>query len=124
MANGLFPEHSNSLSSAIDFYHTIGNVKFNILAKLFYTKLSDAFILQKIGIDANGNMLVERSNGSSSVVKGGNVESKIAFLKKLNFQFELTLQNSEYEKFEEILLINSLSDKIASLRSKLRTICF
>ena len=100
LADGLLPEHSNSLSSSIDYYHSFGDVQFNILSEIFYTQLSDVFVLQEIGTDALGNMIVERSNGSGSVVKGVNIESKIAFSKKIDFQFGFTLQKSQYNEPE------------------------
>ncbi len=96
LAENLQPEYSKSISGSVDIYKTIGNISFNFLAEGFYTKLYDSFILQEIGTDPSGNIILERSNGEGATVKGINLEVKLVPVRWLNFQAGLTLQKSEY----------------------------
>jgi outer membrane receptor for ferrienterochelin and colicins len=96
LAENLQPEYSKSISGSVDIYKTIGNISFNFLAEGFYTKLYDSFILQEIGTDSSGNIILERSNGEGATVKGINLEVKLVPVRWLNFQAGLTLQKSEY----------------------------
>lgn len=96
LAENLQPEYSKSISGSIDVFKKVGNVSFNFLAEGFYTKLNYAFILQEVGTDPSGNIILERRNGEGATVKGINLEAKIIPSRWLNFQAGLTLQKSEY----------------------------
>jgi len=98
LAENLQPEYSKSISGSIDVFKQIGSVSFNFLAEGFYTKLDDAFILQEIGADTSGNIILERRNGEGATVKGINLEAKIVPSRLLNFQAGFTIQSSEYSK--------------------------
>ncbi|MGD9493251.1 MAG: TonB-dependent receptor [Bacteroidales bacterium] len=91
-------ERSQSYSASIDFYKTIGKIQLNILAEGFYTHLDDVFYLDEIGTDALGNIVLERRNGPGAVVKGVNIEGKLAPAAKWQFQFGFTFQNSLYDE--------------------------
>lgn len=91
-------EYSHSISGSVDLYKTFGNVQMNLLLEGFYTDLDDVFILEDIGTDAYGNMLLERRNGSGATVMGLNTELRMAVGNKFNLQMGFTAQNSEYEE--------------------------
>lgn len=91
-------EKSQSYSASADFYKTFGQVQNNLLIEGFYTKLDNVFVLEEIGTDSGGNIMLERRNGSGAVVQGINVEGKIVPTKKIQFQFGITFQKSEYKE--------------------------
>ena len=91
-------EKSQSYSTSIDFYKTFGEVQTNFLIERFYTNLDNVFVLEEIGTDSDGNILLERKNGSGAVVQGINLEGKVVPTKNLQFQFGFTFQKSEYKE--------------------------
>ena len=60
LAEGLKPEHSNSISGSIDWTANIGHFQTNLLLEGFYTGLDDVFVLEDMGHDENGNKVKER----------------------------------------------------------------
>ncbi|MFA5771021.1 MAG: TonB-dependent receptor [Patescibacteria group bacterium] len=94
-------EKSQSYSASTDFYKTFGRVQTNLLIEGFYTNLDNVFLLEEIGTDNGGNIMLERRNGSGAIVQGINIEGKIAPSKKNQFQFGITLQKSEYKENQE-----------------------
>jgi outer membrane receptor for ferrienterochelin and colicins len=91
-------ERSVSYSASVDLYKTIGTVETNLLIEGFYTNLKDVFVLEERGFDANGNLILERMNGSGAVVQGVNMEGKIAMATSIQFQFGATFQISTYKE--------------------------
>jgi len=91
-------EKSQSYSASIDFYKTFGQVQTNLLIEGFYTNLDNVFVLEEIGTDSGGNIMLERRNGSGAVVQGINVEGKVVPSKNLQFQFGFTFQKSKYKE--------------------------
>jgi len=100
LAHDLKTEQSKSLSASMDLYKTIGTIETNFLVEGFYTKLDDVFILEEIGKDALNNIIFEKRNGSGALVMGVNFESKIIPCDKVQIQFGMTFQKSEYTEPE------------------------
>ncbi len=100
LADDLRPEYSHSFSTSLDYYFKIGNVEANLLAEGFYTRINDIFILTETGVNTNGNIIMERQNGSGAQVSGINLEGKLAPSTKLQLQFGYTLQQSLYKEPE------------------------
>lgn len=118
LAPDLKQESSQSLSASMDFYHNFGNVQTNFLVDLFYTDLSDVFILRRLEeVDAEGNAVLERCNGAGARVYGVNLEAKANFPFKLQIQAGLTLQKSRYKEPEYW----SEDPEIAPVRRMFRT---
>lgn len=118
LAPNLKQESSQSLSASMDLYHNFGNVQTNLLVDLFYTDLSDVFILRRLEeVDAEGNAVLERCNGAGARVYGINLEAKASFPFKLQIQAGLTLQKSRYKEPEYW----SEDPEIASVRRMFRT---
>ncbi|MGQ9846150.1 MAG: TonB-dependent receptor [Bacteroidales bacterium] len=90
-------EKSQSYSTSIDLYKTFGQVQTNFLIEGFYTNLDNVFVLEEIGTDSSGNIMLERRNGSGAIVQGINLEGKVVPTKNLQFQFGFTFQKSEYK---------------------------
>lgn len=87
-------ERSRSYSASVDYYTTWGPVQINLLLEGFYTSLHNPFVLEEIESD-DENKILERRNGSDAVVKGFNLEGKIAPHKSVQLQFGATLQSSK-----------------------------
>lgn len=96
---GLKEEKSQSLSASADWYHRFGEVQTNFLIEGFYTNLSDVFVLEDTGKDAEGNILMERRNGKGAKVMGINLEGKVAY-EWMQFQAGFTFQRSRYKEPE------------------------
>lgn len=97
---GLKEEKSQSLSASVDFYRRFGEVQANFLAEGFFTTLSDVFVLEDLGVDAEGNITMERRNGSGAKVMGMNLEAKAAY-EWVQVQAGVTLQRSRYKEPEQ-----------------------
>lgn len=101
LAPGLKQESSQSVSLSADLYHRFGGVQTNLLVEGFFTDLRDVFALRQLdGLDANGNSVLERYNGSGARVMGMNVEAKAFFSSKFDVQAGVTLQRSRYKNPE------------------------
>ena len=100
LSPNLKEEKSQSLSVSADLYHRFGAVQANFLLEGFYTDLRDVFLLEEIGRDAAGNLLLERRNGKGASVMGINLEGKIAYA-WLQLQAGATLQRSRYKEPEQ-----------------------
>jgi outer membrane receptor for ferrienterochelin and colicins len=94
-------EKSQSYSASVDFYKTFGQIQTNFLIEGFYTNLDNVFVLEEIGTDSSGNIMLERRNGSGAVVQGINLEGKVVPSKNLQFQFGVTFQKSEYKEVQQ-----------------------
>lgn len=117
LADGLKPEYSNSFSSSVDWTLYSGHFQLNILAEAFHTSLSDVFYLQNIGVDADGNTVQERRNGSGAKVYGVNFDAKAAHGSNFFVQAGLTLQRSRYNE----LTTWSEAPEVAPVRDMPRT---
>ena len=93
-------ERSESFSVSGDFYKSFGNVQTNLLIEGFYTNLNNVFVLEERGTDGNGNLILERVNGSGAVVKGVNFEGVIMPAKYFQFQFGATVQTSLFKEVQ------------------------
>lgn len=83
-------------------YHRFGNVQTNLLVEGFFTDLRDVFALRQLdGLDANGNAVLERYNGSGARVMGLNIEAKAFFSSRFDVQGGVTLQRSRYKEPEQ-----------------------
>lgn len=94
-------EKSQSYSASVDLYEDFGKTKANLLVEGFYTNLDNVFVLQEMGKDSGGNLILERTNGAGAVVKGINLEGKFVPTQKVQVQFGMTFQKSEYKQAQQ-----------------------
>ena len=95
----LKPEYSHSASLSADWYRRFGPCELNLTAEGFYTYLKDVFYLREDGRDADGNLLMTRTNADGAWVGGLNLEGRLNMqLSSVNLQFSLgyTFQQSRY----------------------------
>ncbi|MBU1012262.1 MAG: TonB-dependent receptor [Bacteroidetes bacterium] len=101
LASNLKTEKSQSYSASLDLYKTFGQLQTNFLIEGFYTNLDNVFVLEEIGTDDEGNMMLERRNGSGAIVQGINIEGKVVPSINLQLQFGVTFQKSEYKENQQ-----------------------
>lgn len=100
LAPDLKQESSQSVSASVDFYHRFGPVRTNIMLEGFFTDLRDVFAIRQLDeVDAAGNTVQERYNGSGATVAGMNLELQ-AVVSRLSLQAGLTWQKSRYKEPE------------------------
>jgi outer membrane receptor for ferrienterochelin and colicins len=92
----LRPEYSHSVSGSVDMYKRLGKFDFNLTLEGFFTQLNDVFTLVENGHDAQGNLLLTRTNASGARVAGVNVEAKLGYGHLLSFQAGYTYNHSRY----------------------------
>lgn len=101
LAPGLKQESSQSVSLSADLYHRFGDVQTNLLVEGFFTDLRDVFALRRLEeLDAAGNAVLERYNGSGARVAGINIEAKAFFSNHFDVQGGVTFQRSRYKNAE------------------------
>jgi outer membrane receptor for ferrienterochelin and colicins len=100
LAPDLRPEYSMSVSSSLDYNFKLFGKESNLMLEAFHTTLDDVFVLQSLETDNNGNLIVERRNGSGARVYGINLENRIAFSGNNQLQFGFTWQHSRYKEAE------------------------
>ena len=100
LANGLKEERSNSISGSLDWNFNLGHWQANLLFEGFYTALRNVFVLQDIGVNAEGFMIKERRNGDGARVGGVNIDAKVAHGKEAQLQLGFTAQCSRYTQDE------------------------
>ena len=92
----LRPEYSHSVSGSVDMYQRLGKWDLNLTLEGFFTQLNDVFTLVENGHDAQGNLLLTRTNASGARVAGVNVEAKVGYGHLLTFQAGYTYNHSRY----------------------------
>ena len=92
----LRPEYSHSVSGSIDMYKRFGIWDLNLTLDGFFTQLNDVFTLVENGHDAQGNLLLKRTNASGARVAGLNVEGKVGYGHLLTLQLGYTYNHSRY----------------------------
>lgn len=100
LSPSLKPEYSHSVSGSVSWERYFGTYDFDLLVEGFYTMLNDVFVLRPKGVDPQGNILLERCNGSGAHVGGVNVEAQ---LKRNDFALQVgyTWQQSRYNEPEQ-----------------------
>lgn len=93
----LRPEYAHSVTASVEFnFLENKSVQFSFLTEGFYTNLSGVFALTENGHDAEGNLLLLRTNAAGAYVGGVNFELNLATKWNLSFQASYTYQQSRY----------------------------
>lgn len=100
LADNLKEERSNSFSGSVDWTTRFGHWQANVLVEGFYTDLNNVFVLEDVGVNADGHAIKERRNGAGARVYGANIDAKIAHGKEISFQLGFTAQRSLYKQAE------------------------
>ncbi len=101
VAEDLAPEKSHSFTLSAEFSKTYSQTGFMFLAEGFYTDLDNVFLLEETGKDSDGNLQLERRNGSGAVVAGVNLEANLILAKEVQINMGFTVQSSLYKEPEQ-----------------------
>lgn len=115
LAGDLKEEKSQSLSASLNWDKPTEKHIFGFTLEGFYTRLIDAFILEELGTDNDGNSIMEKRNGGNSNVYGATFELRGNYDRKLQIEGGLTIQKSMYEELVE------WSSEIPGTKEYLRT---
>ncbi len=110
----LLEEHSQSLSSSINYDKATDDYVFGFTLEGFYTHLKNAFYMHPLGEDAFGEVF-EKRNGAGAAVKGATLELRGNYKQKIQLETGLTLQRSQYE--DPVSYIESVSPTRNFLRT-------
>jgi outer membrane receptor for ferrienterochelin and colicins len=92
----LKPEYSKSISVSVDYSLKSLDLPVSLSLEYFYTQLEDAFVLENTGSDANGNLLMLRTNGDKAKVYGSTIEAMLMVSNNMYFKSGITIQKSLY----------------------------
>ena len=94
----LKPERSHSAFLSADYYKQWGDWSLNLTIEGFYNYLQDVFYLREDGHDADGNLLLTRTNASGAQTGGLNAEVQTAYKEMFRLQAGYTFQKSYYNE--------------------------
>jgi len=115
LSDDLKEEKSQSWSASINY--DIPNEKYiwGFTFEGFHTTLYDAFILEENGTDEQGNVILEKRNGSNSTVMGVTMEARANYNKLWQLEAGYTIQSSQYDE------VVNWSESIEGTKDYLRT---
>ncbi len=114
LADDLKRERSNSYTVSFNYDKPTEHYIYGFTIESFYTQLDDAFILENIAPDANGERF-EKRNSDGAVVKGITIETRLNYDGIVQLDAGFTYQSSKYNT-----AVNN-SDILDAKREFLRT---
>ena len=97
LADDLKEERSQSWTTSLNWDKPTEKHIYGFTLEGFYTTLRDAFILQEIGTDDDGNSIMQKENGGSSNVMGTTLELRANYNRLIQAEVGITLQKSLYD---------------------------
>lgn len=97
LADDLKEERSQSWTTSLNWDKPTEKHIYGFTLEGFYTTLRDAFILQEIGTDTDGNSIMQKENGGTSHVMGTTLELRANYNRKIQAEVGITLQKSLYD---------------------------
>ena len=97
LADNLKEERSQSWTTSLNWDKPTEKHIYGFTLEGFYTTLRDAFILQEIGTDEDGNSIMQKENGGSGNVMGTTLELRANYNRKIQAEAGITLQKSLYD---------------------------
>ncbi len=101
LSDDLKEERSQSWTASLNWDKPTEKHIFGFTLEGFYTKLKDAFVLQEIGADEDGNSIMQKQNGGNSNVMGSTLELRSNYNRTFQAEAGITLQKSLYENAVE-----------------------
>ncbi|MDR0333471.1 MAG: TonB-dependent receptor [Dysgonamonadaceae bacterium] len=90
-SDDLREERSRSVSASVDYYHQIGNTRFNALAEGFYTR-----IVRPFTETVTGNQVIIENDDEGAAVYGVNLEGRMVY-RTFDLQAGVTIQRALYD---------------------------
>ncbi|MEN8116612.1 MAG: TonB-dependent receptor [Bacteroidota bacterium] len=98
LSDDLEEERSQSLSASLNWDKPSEKHVYGLTLEGFFTQLKDAFVLEEMGTDEEGNSILEKRNGGKSKVFGTTFEGRFNYNRLLQIEGGLTLQKSLYNE--------------------------
>ncbi|HPE77814.1 MAG TPA: TonB-dependent receptor, partial [Draconibacterium sp.] len=98
LADDLKEERSQSWTTSLNWDKPTEKHIVGFTLEGFYTKLKDAFVLEEIATDEDGNSIMQKQNGGTSHVAGATLELRANYNRTLQAEAGITLQKSSYDK--------------------------
>lgn len=98
LSSDLQEERSQSLSASWNFDHATEYYIVGFTLEGFMTRLNNAFILEEVSVDENGNSIMEKRNGNRSNVYGGTFEARWNYNQRFQLESGITLQKSLFSE--------------------------
>lgn len=115
LSDNLMEEKSQSWSASLNWDKPTEKHIIGFTVEGFITQLNDAFVLEEIGSDNDGNSILEKQNGGQSEVLGATFEIRANYNRKVQAEAGLTIQTSKYGK------VVKWSEDLPGTRDYLRT---
>ncbi len=96
LAQGLKKEDSRSISSSVNIDFPEEDYIYGFTAEGFFTVLDNVFVLEKIGLESNGNSILSKKNGGTAEVYGITIEGRLNYDRIFQLEAGITLQKSVY----------------------------
>lgn len=93
----LAEETSNSYTLSLDLNKAQPAYAYGFTVDAFHTRLFDAFVLEEIGVDDEGNIRLLRKNGGNSTVQGLTLEGRFNYDQKVQVEAGFTVQTAEFD---------------------------
>jgi len=97
LADDLKEERSQSISGSLNWDNPTEKHIIGFTLEGFYTQLKDAFVLEELETNEDGNSVMEKRNGGKSNVYGATFEARANFNRRLQLEAGFTLQKSQYD---------------------------
>lgn len=98
LADGLKAETSQSLSASLNFDHATESYITGFTIEGFFTRLENAFVLEILSTEMDGNSIIEKQNSNHSNVFGGTAEARWNYNQRIQLESGITLQKSMFSK--------------------------
>jgi outer membrane receptor for ferrienterochelin and colicins len=98
LADDLKEERSQSWTASLNWDKPTEKHIIGLTFEGFYTKLKDAFILEEIAKDEDGNSIMQKQNGGNSQVFGTTLELRANYNRMLQAEAGITLQQSLFDE--------------------------
>jgi outer membrane receptor for ferrienterochelin and colicins len=91
-------ERSKSYSFSFNYDRPSEKYIYGFTIEAFHTRLNDAFVLEEHGVDDQGNMILQKSNGGGSMVQGITWEGRLNYNNYIELDLGFTLQQSVFDQ--------------------------
>lgn len=91
-------ERSNSYSFSFNYDRPSEKYIYGFTVEAFHTRLNNAFVLEENGVDDQGNMILQKSNGGGSTVQGIVWEARLNYNNYIELDLGFTLQQSMFDQ--------------------------
>lgn len=98
VAEDLKPEYSYSYGASADYNFKLGSLPLAFSVEYFDTRLNDVFVMEDLGHNEQGILILERRNGKGAKVWGSSIELMSQISSKFRIKGGVTIQKTKYDE--------------------------